>query len=156
MAGRAWQPVLSLTAVFAERTWGDLDGAFVNDSGVLDWVADDGRRRGDDAPVLVAHSTPGFAAGHLADPAAAGPALVDALRGLLDLPAPSTTHVQRWTFAKPVGTRDDACFLGDAGVGLCGDGWGASKVEAAYVSGLTMAERLLARRPAPGPAAGGS
>ena len=62
--------------------------------------------------------------------------MVEALRGLLDLDAPTTTHVQRWTFAKPVGQRDDACFLGDAGVGLCGDGWGASKVEAAYLSGL--------------------
>ena len=76
------------------------------------------------------------------DPAKLGRAIVT----LLDLPAPTATHVQRWTFAKPVGTREDACFLGDAGVGLCGDGWGASKVEAAYVSGLRLAERLLAHR----------
>ncbi len=143
--GRDWQPVLALAAVFEERTW-ELDGAFVHDDDVLDWVADDGRRRGDDAPVLVAHSTPAFAATRLADPPAAGPALVEALTRLLDLPAPRTTHVQRWTHAKPVGEREAPCFLGDAGVGLCGDGWGASKVEAAYLSGLTLAERLLARR----------
>ena len=156
LADREWQPALALTAVFDERTWGDLDGAFVDGDDVLDWVADDGRRRGDGAPVLVAHSTPSFAGTRLADPGAAGPELVAAVRDLLDLPAPTTTHVQRWTYAKPVGTREETCFLGDAGVGLCGDGWGASKVEAAYVSGLRLADRLLARRAAPGPGAGGS
>ncbi|MCW2776892.1 MAG: NAD/FAD-dependent oxidoreductase-like [Frankiales bacterium] len=155
LADREWQPVLALAAVFDQRRW-DLDGAFVHDDDVLDWVADDGRRRGDDAPVLVAHSTPAFAAPRLADPQAAGPDLVTALRRLLDLPEPSTSFVQRWTFAKPVGERDAPCFLGDAGVGLCGDGWGASKVEAAYLSGLSVAERLLARRPGGGPAVGGS
>ncbi|MCW2607212.1 MAG: hypothetical protein JWO60_1905, partial [Frankiales bacterium] len=61
LEGREWQPVLALAARFDARGW-DLDGAFVHDDPVLDWVADDGRRRGDDAPVLVAHSTPAFAA----------------------------------------------------------------------------------------------
>ncbi len=155
VAGRAWQPVLALAAGFSSRTW-DLDGAFVHDDDVLDWVADDGARRGDGAPVLVAHCTPAHAATRLTDPQAAGPDLVDALRRLLDLPEPSWWRVQRWTHAKPVGTRDDPFFLGDARVGLCGDGWGASKVEAAYLSGLMLAERLLAHPAVDGPAAGGS
>ncbi|MCU1693840.1 MAG: NAD/FAD-dependent oxidoreductase-like [Frankiales bacterium] len=158
LAGREWQPVLALAARFAERTWEPAtfsDGAFVHDDDVVDWVADDGRRRGDDAPVLVAHSTPAFAATRLAEPGAAAPELTAALRRLLDLPAPSTSFVQRWTYAKPVGERDAPCFLGDVGIGLCGDGWGASKVEAAYLSGITLAQQLLARRPAGAPGAGG-
>ncbi len=145
LAGREWQPVLALAAGFPERTW-DLDGAFVHDDPVLDWVADDGRRRGDDAPVLVAHSTSAFAGPRLADPDAAAPLMVAALRALLGLRAPTRTKVQRWTFAKPAGERDAPWHLGDSGIGLCGDGWGASKVEAAWLSGdglgRALAERL--------------
>lgn len=139
LAGRDWEPALALAAGFAARAW-DLDGAFTEHP-VLSWVADDGRRRGDAAPVLVAHSTPGFAAGRLADPDAARDALVAALRELLDLPAPLWSQVQRWTYAKPVGTRDEPYGLaGD--IGLCGDGWGASKVQAAWQSGDALGRAL--------------
>ncbi len=143
IAGRDWEPVLALAAGFGGRTW-DLDGAFVDDP-VLSWVADDGRRRGDGAAVLVAHSTPGFAAPRLADAEGATGELVGALRRLLDLPEPGWTYVQRWSYAKPVGTRDEPYGLVD-GIGLCGDGWGASKVQSAWVSGdalgRTLAEQL--------------
>jgi predicted NAD/FAD-dependent oxidoreductase len=142
LEGRAWQPVLALAARWDERAW-DLDGAFVHDDDVLEWVADDGRRRGDDAPVLVAHSTPAFAARHLETAAEAAAPMTSALTALLDLPEPAATHLQRWTYAKPEGGREAPFFLGDARVGLCGDGWGASKVEAAWLSGTQLGEQLL-------------
>lgn len=137
--GRAWDPVLSLAAGFAERSW-PFDGCFVSDS-AISWVADDGRRRGDGAPVLVAHSTPETARRHLADPHAAAPELVEALRELFALPEPEWTYVQRWSYAKPVGTREAPYGLAD-GIGLCGDGWGASKVQAAWVSGDALGRAL--------------
>ncbi len=140
---RAWEPSLALAAGFAERAW-PFAGAFVHDDDVLSWVADDGSRRGDGAPVLVAHSTPGFAAARLAQPEQAGPAMVAALRGLLGLPEPAWTYVQRWTYAKPVGTREALYGLVGA-VGLCGDGWGRSKVEAAWASGDALGRALCAR-----------
>ena len=140
LAGREWEPSLSLAAGFPERTW-DLDGAFVNDDPVLSWLADDGARRGDGAPVLVAHSTGELAASHLADPDAAVPAMVSALRSLLDLPEPRWTRMQRWTYARPVGTREPAYGLVE-GIGLCGDGWGASKVQAAWLSGDALGQAL--------------
>lgn len=143
---RESEPVLALTAVLERRTWdpdGDrLDGAFVNGDDVLAWVADDGRRRGDDAPVLVAHSTPDFAARHLDDPAAAGPDLLAALRGVLDVGEPTEVHVQRWSLARPVGERTATHHLAD-GVGVCGDGWGpVSKVEGAWLSGDDLGTAL--------------
>ena len=139
---RAWQPVLALAARWDVRTW-DWDGLFVHGQDVIDWVADDGSRRGDGAPVLVAHSTPDFAAGHLADPAAAAPELVAALRSV-GLPDPAEVlRVQRWTYAKPVGTRPELFLLSD-GIGLCGDGWGAAKVEAAWLSGTALGAALTA------------
>ena len=141
IAGRPWLPVLALAARFDARSW-DWDGVFVHGSDVLEWVADDGSRRGDGAPVLVAHSTPDFAAGHLQDPAAAADLMVAGLIAVgLPLPA-EVLRVQRWTWAKPAGPREEPFFLGDRRVGLCGDGWGASKVEAAWLSGTALGQAL--------------
>jgi len=140
VAGREWEPSLALAAGFPERVW-SFAGAFVSDHPVLSWVADDGSRRGDGAPVLVAHSTPAFAAPRLGAPDAATGELVAALRGLLHLPEPTWAQVQRWTWAKPVGTRDAPYGLAGA-VGLCGDGWGASKVQAAWLSGDALGRAL--------------
>ncbi len=72
-ADRTWEPALALVAHWPTRAWPALDGAFVNESPVLTFVADDGRRRGDGAPVLVAHSDPVLAAAHLDDPLRRGP-----------------------------------------------------------------------------------
>jgi predicted NAD/FAD-dependent oxidoreductase len=156
LEGREWEPVLSLAAGFAERTWdgrgglaGPFHGAFVHPDtrvgATLGWVADDGRRRGDDAPVLVAHSTPQAAAPHLDDPQAATPALVRALRELLDLPEPQWTHLQRWSLSRPTEPRELPFHLGDAGVGLCGDGWGSPRFETAWTSGTALGRALVVR-----------
>ncbi len=144
---RTWEPVLALAARWAERRW-ELDGAFVNEDPDVAWIADDGRRRGDGAPVLVVHSTPDLAARHLDEPGAAGPALVEAVRRLLGIEEPDDSHVHRWTFARPVGERDAAYALvdGDVTVGVCGDGWGPTpKVETAWVSGASLGRALAAR-----------
>ena len=142
-----YEPVLALTAIFDDRSWPDVDGVFVADDPVLSWVADDGRRRGDQAPVLVAHSTPEFARSHLDAPDGAEPAMVEALREVLSLDAsPAQAHVHRWTYARPTGRRERPYFLGDAGIGLCGDGWhGKSRVEAAYLSGHALGVEVAAR-----------
>ena len=142
VAGRAWEPVLALAAGWPERTW-DLDGCFVEGSPELAWVADDGRRRGDGAPVLVAHSTSPFAARRLVDPAGAAAPMVSAVRRLLDLPVePTWTSVQRWSLARPVEAREQPFHLGPARIGLCGDGWGSPRVETAWLSGHLLGEHL--------------
>jgi len=147
VAGSAWEPVLALAAGWPERRWASsFDGCFVHDDAVLGWIADDGRRRGDAAPVLVAHTTSAFAAGHLDDPEAVTDEVVEAVQRLLDLGAPpSWTHVQRWSFARPAQARDRPFHLGPARVGLCGDGWGSPKVETAWLSGHLLGERLAQR-----------
>lgn len=144
---RGWQPTLAVALGWPQRQWdADLHGAFVNGDPTVEWIADDGDRRGDGAPVLVAHTTPEFAAGHLEDPAQAGPAVVAAVRRSLDIDVePEWTHVHRWTFAKPTDPREAPFHLAE-GIGLCGDGWAApSKVESAWTSGHELG-RELARR----------
>ena len=143
-AAEEWRPVLSVVLGWSGRRWpADLHGAFVHDSSVLDWIADDGDRRGDEAPVLVAHTTPELAAEHLADPEAAVPAVVSAVRSVLGIPAePEWTTVQRWSLAKPAAPRDEPFALVE-GIGLCGDGWHApSKVESAWSSGAALGRAL--------------
>lgn len=152
---REWEPVIALSARWPRRTWdhlsptGRFDGAFVNGDAAVGWVADDGRRRGDDAPVLVVHSTPGLAARHLADPAGVAPELVAALRRLMDLDEPDDVHVHRWTFARPIGEREEPYALVDGPggpVGVCGDGWGPRpRVEAAWLSGARLGRALADR-----------
>lgn len=140
-----FEPVLALTAVWAERCWDPtFDAAFVTDD-TLAWIADDGRRRGDGAPVLVAHSTPAVAAAHLDDPDAATTQLSAALVRLLAVRAPRTTEVHRWTFARPRAAREESYAL-DGLVGVCGDRWGGRpRVEAAYLSGRALGVELVER-----------
>lgn len=145
LADRIWEPVLALAARFPSRSW-DLDGCFVEGSDVLGWIADDGQRRGDGAPVLVAHSTSALAAGHLTDPTAAGPALLDALQSMLGIgAAPEWSFVQRWTYARPLDAREIPYWSGDSGVSLCGDGWGSPRVETAWLSGHLLGKALAER-----------
>ncbi|MFI9640637.1 NAD(P)/FAD-dependent oxidoreductase [Micromonospora sp. NPDC051925] len=142
-----WAPVLTGVLHFPGRRWTDFRGAFVNAHPVLALVCDDGDRRGDGAPVLVAHTTPEFAAGHLAQPSAAGPAIEEAVRDLLGLPDPAeSTHVHRWTYARPAEPGPDGgFFLDDDGVGLAGDAFGKPRVQSAWRSGRDLG-RELARR----------
>ncbi|WP_164700353.1 NAD(P)/FAD-dependent oxidoreductase [Modestobacter sp. KNN46-3] len=145
-----WQPTLAVALGWPDRRWpADLHGVFVHDSPVLDWLADDGDRRGDGAPVLVAHTTPEAAAAHLDAPEGAVPAVVAAVRTLLGIAEePEWTHVHRWSMAKPTAPRDEPFALVD-GVGLCGDGWSApSKVAGAWQSGDALGRALAGRPPA--------
>ena len=142
---RPWQPCLSLVTRWEERCWPDLDGVFVNDSPVLVWIADDGRRRGDGAAVLVAHSTPVLAAEYLDDPDRAAAAMLAETRAVLGIGAePAQAFVQRWSLAKPAEAHTQPFHLGEHRVVLCGDGWhGPSRVEAAFLSGHLAGRALV-------------
>lgn len=143
-----WEPVIAVTAVFDEHCWPEVDGVFVNDHPVITWIADDGARRGDGAPVLVAHVNPVLAAGHLEDPAAVLPAAVAAVTQVLDLAAqPSWVDAKRWTFARPLTARTEPFALHPTlPVGLAGDAWhDGPRVETAWLSGRALGEALAQR-----------
>ncbi|MDG4798641.1 FAD-dependent oxidoreductase [Micromonospora sp. WMMD1082] len=146
-AGRQrWSPALAAVLRFPRRRWTDFRGAFVNDHPLLRLVCDDGDRRGDAAPVLVAHTTPEFAAGHLAQPTGAAHAVEAAVRDLLALPdRADQVHVHRWTYAQPVDGTSAGFHLDDDGIGLAGDAFGEPRVQTAWRSGRDLG-RALARR----------
>lgn len=146
VAGREWNPVLALTAAYPRRSWPAITAAFVNDHPVLALVADDGDRRGDGAPVLVAHSTGALARAHDADPAGAVPEMTGALARLLAIPdRPRWTHLHRWRHAAPAATREATHHLDDDRIGVAGDGWGRSRVQTAWLSGLAAGRELATR-----------
>jgi predicted NAD/FAD-dependent oxidoreductase len=146
-----YEPVVAVAAGWPQRQWTVDDAAFVNDDPDVSFIADDGARRGDGAPVLVAHTTSTRARAHLDRPDDAAAPVLAAVRRLLDISQePSWTHTHRWTFAKPSGTHGDAEFgLLDAGrpLGVCGDAWcpsGAPRVESAWLSGRRLGAALAA------------
>jgi predicted NAD/FAD-dependent oxidoreductase len=142
-----WEPVIAVTCAFESRTWIELDGVFVNDDPVLTWIADDGRRRGDDAPVLVAHVHPVLSARHLDDPQAVLPMVVATIQRVLAITdLPDWTDVHRWSFAKPLtGHAEPHWRHPTALLGLAGDEWhGGPRVEAAWLSGRSLGTALAA------------
>jgi len=144
--GREWRPVISVAAGWSRREWPPMTAAFVNDHPVISLVADDGARRGDAAPVLVAHSVSDVARRYDSCPSDAVAPVLDALRRLLGLRTdPVWTHAHRWRYAAPTADRDDTFHLGDDGIGLAGDGWGSARIETAWRSGTDLGRILVER-----------
>lgn len=143
---RTYDPVIAVAAGWDRRRWPAFAGAFVAGSAVLTWIADDGDRRGDGAPVLVAHTTAELAAAHLDAPEEVVPIVLAELARILAPGAePEWSLAQRWTFAKPAGTHDEPFLLSAAGIGACGDSWGGyPRAEGAFVSGRRLGDALVA------------
>jgi predicted NAD/FAD-dependent oxidoreductase len=146
LAGRAWRPVIAVAACWQRREWPAMPAAFVNGHPVLTLVADDGDRRGDGAPVLVAHTTAEAAQRYDARPDDAVAPVLDALRPLLGVRSePVWTRTRRWRCAAPVGSRPALFHLGAGGIGLAGDGWGSARIETAWRSGTALGRALAGR-----------
>lgn len=142
----AWEPVIAVTAVFEAGTLPKFDGIFVNDHPVLTWIANDGHRRGNEDPVVVAHVHPQVAAQYLTDPSGVIPQALDALLPILGLTEhPQWASAMRWTFAKPTSAREELCSFDPSNrIGLAGDSWASGpKVESAWKSGHELGMRLM-------------
>ncbi|MFL6179220.1 MAG: NAD(P)/FAD-dependent oxidoreductase [Actinomycetes bacterium] len=135
-----WDPCLVVVVEFESRSWPELDAVFVNDSVVLTFVVDDGMRRDDDFPQLVAYVSPVFSAAHRADPERVVDPVLKELRSVLGVSAsPTNVEVFMWPHAKPRRPASQPFFLGNQRVGLCGDGWHSpSRLESAYLSGRAL------------------
>ncbi len=148
-----YEPVITVAAGWAARGWALAGAAFVNDDPAISLIADDGARRGDAAPVLVAHSTPSLARRHLGAPDDAITPVVAAMRRTLGITgSPAWTHAHRWTFAKPAGTHGTEPFLLSPSIGVCGDSWcpaGSPRLESAWLSGHRLGTELARRLAAP-------
>ncbi len=138
-------PCLALMAGYKEAApeWSGI--TVEDDNNPLSWLASSTSKRPQKDPaVLVLHANPSFSKMHLENPEAAVPEMlrVAASLGFSD---PLWTQLQRWRYAKAA-TPYGEPYLKDSGsLFLCGDWCGGAKVEAAYVSGLEVAQALLER-----------
>ncbi|GAA3007341.1 NAD(P)/FAD-dependent oxidoreductase [Microbacterium aurantiacum] len=147
-AGGDWEPVIAVALRWDARQWPeDLHGAFVDGHPDIAFIADDGDRRGDGAPVLVVHTTSDLARRHLDEPTGAVPAVVAATRTALGIDVdPAESFAHRWTFARPAQT-EGAPFHRGPGISACGDAWGdRSAVRTAWESGHALGLALASDR----------
>lgn len=146
-------PCWALMLAFAEPLPTTVAAAFV-EAGPLAWVCHDGGKPGRAAAggavpsTWVAHASPSWSRDHLeADPAEVAPALLEAFAEALGLEVPPPVHLaaHRWRFARVEAALGEPCLYDPGlGIGACGDWCLGPRVEAAFLSGLAMAERLLA------------
>jgi predicted NAD/FAD-dependent oxidoreductase len=134
---QSWSSVVTAILTYAKRSWPDFAGTFVNGHPILATVCDDGDRRGDRAPVLVAHSTGSFAAGR-SDP---GPLMAKAVSELLDVGDPVSVETRYWPYASP--RPGHGGFAREGDVYLCGDAFGRPRVQTAWLSGRAAARAIL-------------
>lgn len=139
-----WSPVVTAILTYAERSWAPFAGAFVNDHPVLATVCDDGDRRGDLAPVLVAHSTPAFADEHPDDSAPVGELLASAVGEALAIDAKPDVELIRWPEAQP--RPGHGGFARQGHIYLAGDAFGRPRVQTAWLSGRAAARDIVKRR----------
>jgi predicted NAD/FAD-dependent oxidoreductase len=115
---------------------------------VLSWIASDGgkRRQASPFPVLVGHATPAFARARLEDPPepveeAMRLAVADVVGS--DAP-PRWSRLHRWRYALAETPAPDRFLRLAPGLIAAGDGFGAGRVEGAFLSGRAAAEAILA------------
>ncbi len=144
-ASMAYGPCWAAMVSFAAPTDFPYDGVRLMDHS-LGWVARDSSKPGREAGERwVIHGTPAWSSGHLeTDADEVGRLLAAELAKLVGgSPAVESTH--RWLYAlTSVGVPSWAEWDPENGLGLFGDGLAAPRVEAAWLSGRAMAERVLA------------
>ncbi len=140
-------PCIAMMLAFDAPLATGFDAAFVDDS-ALAWIARDSSKplRGP-GERWVAHATPVWSQARLeTDPALLLPDLLGTFREALGVavPSPSSAAVHRWRFALPTrSAREASAFESGIGLGFCGDWCGGARVEAAWLSGVDVAGRVL-------------
>jgi predicted NAD/FAD-dependent oxidoreductase len=152
LAGRAHSapsaPCWTVMLAFAEALPTDLDCLLGSEADTLGWAARNGSkpdRTGPEAWVLQAG--PNWSRHYLeADADWVADALSAALSQRLGavLPSPIGRSTHRWRYARSASEGSGVLWDADRRLGLCGDWLIGPRVEAAWISGTRLAERIAA------------
>jgi renalase len=147
------EPSFALMLGYDKTFLPEWQGILVETSETISWISHDSTKRKDPKEtILVVHSTPQFARAHFEEPPESiKEKLLSALPSSL-LPPPYAfaqpsytsllwSNLHRWKYAL-ASKFLDAKFLQDDSLFVCGDWCGGARLEAAYMSGLALAERL--------------
>jgi renalase len=123
----------------------DFDAAFIN-HGPLRWVARDSAKPGrSGAECWLLHASAAWSEAHLEQGADSVAALLLPAFAELGPPAPQRWSAHRWRYASTPRPRGEVCIWEAAqGLGLCGDWLNGGTVEAAWLSGRALAQRIAA------------
>lgn len=141
--------------IFAQSHRRERDSA-----AAIAWIARDttkpgrGTTRAGGRETLVVHAAPGWSRAHLErEPAAVAALLIAELRRVVDRPLPADAQIDhvlahRWRYAMVEQAADEPCLWSPKlRLGVAGDSCLGGRVEAAYLSGVALAERVLADNP---------
>ncbi|OYU98858.1 MAG: NAD/FAD-dependent oxidoreductase, partial [Verrucomicrobiales bacterium VVV1] len=146
LAGLKYHPCLALLVTLGGPSAVPAEGVAL-DEGPVRWLADNGKKGispGATGAVTV-HLRPEFAAEHYAKTEAElAPRVVPGIaRGLGAQVSGVALH--RWKFSEPSTTYPEPCvWLPELGLGFAGDAFGGPRVEGAAISGLALADKILA------------
>jgi predicted NAD/FAD-dependent oxidoreductase len=141
-------PCWSLMLAFAERLETGFDGAFLNDGGLLNWIArNSSKPRRPPGETWVVHASPDWSQENFERPA---DAVADVLTtAFFDVArvrsvSPTMAGAHRWRYAQVEKPMGEACLWDtDLGLGAAGDWCLGPRIEAAFLSGVALAGRVL-------------
>lgn len=144
-------PCWAVMATFDFELDAPFDAAFVRNSPLV-WVANGGSKPGRAAhESWILHASPSWSREHLEDTPDRVAALLlqafyDAI-GIKDV-KPTLALGFRWRYAAPEKSLDEGCIWDDEfAVGAAGDWCHNARVESAFLSGLMLADAIIAARP---------
>ncbi|MGC6400387.1 NAD(P)/FAD-dependent oxidoreductase [Sphingomonas sp. FW199] len=141
-------PCWTMMAAFPDRLAIDTDT--LRDAGAIGWAARNSAKPGRTGPeAWVVQGSPAWSAEHLEEDA---PAIADALLAELaahaasPLPPPLLLTAHRWRYARSGGHGGAAMWDADRRIGACGDWLIGPRIEAAWLSGRALANRIIDAR----------
>lgn len=152
-------PCLALVAGYAQAapTWRGI--SVEDDTQALSWLACDSSKRGtvtqplaetsaelsvEKETVLTLHGSPAFSERYLETPEEAIAQMLE-VAASLGFSTPRWTELHRWRYAKVTEPYNAPYLKDDDTLFFCGDWCGGTKLEAAYLSGLEVADAMLKR-----------
>lgn len=141
------QPCWTGMFAFGERIPSKVDT--VREAGLISWAARNTAKPGRKGiETWVVQASPHWSTRHIEDSVedvarALLAALQDALE--IDLPEPATASAHRWRYAMSTGSNLGALWSAQSKIGVCGDWLLGPRVENAWISGRTLATRMMAR-----------
>jgi renalase len=142
------EPCFALMLCFEKSLAPEWQGVHVDIPSSISWISyDSSKRSSANETVLVVHSTPQFAREHFEDnPETVKSSLFSALCALLSVfNQPLWTDLQRWKYALASRFLEQPFLQHSHSLYFCGDWCGGARLEAAYLSGLELANHLSSR-----------
>ncbi|BBI21853.1 hypothetical protein EKJ_27000 [Qipengyuania flava] len=140
-------PCWTVMAAFEQRLPSEQDT--IRHHGAIGWAARNNAKPGrGSAECWVVQASPDWSRTHLEDEATAvETALLDQLADAISAPLPPRLAISahRWRFARSGAAGEEALWDAQQRIGVCGDWLLGPRVEAAYLSGLILAETVGGR-----------